>query len=372
VVNDKNLYPMDDLLERLRSRQDKLAPVDAAFEVSYELLSEDLRRRWRLLAVFPASFDLPAAAAVWGARASPHAASGVAPDASVERPAGGDAGQSDRDGRAPQNLDADRDAMQTLVNASLVEWNKASDRFRLHDFVRQFCDGKLNEDERIAARLRHARHYSAVSKAANKLYLQGGENVVRGLELFDRERTHLEAAFEFLSEQVGRAVPCAPNQGKAVPQRRAADNPPYREAAALLISLVNAVVYTGDLRFHPRQRIIWLEGQFAAARIIKDRKMEGAALGNLGLAYADLGEMRKAIEFCEQSLKVMREIGDRRGEGAALWNSAVAFDKLGDRKQAIARAEAALKIFEAIKDPNAATVRATLARWRCNSNGTTP
>ena len=131
-----------------------------------------------------------------------------------------------------------------------------------------------------------------------------------------------------------------------------------------MIALVNAVVYTGDLRFYPRQRIAWLESQLRAARLVPDRQQEGTALGNLGLAYADLGDARKAIGFYEQRLVIAREIGDRRGEGNTLWNSALALDSLGNRPEAIARAAAALAICEAIENPNAAQVRAALAQWR--------
>ena len=35
----------------------------------------------------------------------------------------------------------------------------------------------------------------------------------------------------------------------------------------------------------------------------------------LGLAYAALGDVRRAIENYEQALVISREIGDRRGEG---------------------------------------------------------
>ena len=65
MVNHKNLYPVRELLDRLRAREEKLAPVQAAFQVSYEMLPTDLRLRWCLLSVFPAGFDLRAAAAVW-------------------------------------------------------------------------------------------------------------------------------------------------------------------------------------------------------------------------------------------------------------------------------------------------------------------
>jgi hypothetical protein len=60
AVNDHSLTLLPELLARLRTRQDRLSPVDAAFEVSYELLSEALRRCWRLLAAFPASFSTSA------------------------------------------------------------------------------------------------------------------------------------------------------------------------------------------------------------------------------------------------------------------------------------------------------------------------
>jgi tetratricopeptide (TPR) repeat protein len=311
AVNDKKLYPVPELLERLRAGQDKLGAVDAAFQLSYDLLSEDLQRRWMLLAVFSASFDLPAAAAVWNS---------VAVVYDLRSRSEEDSAVADR------RYKEARDAMQALVNASLVEYNETNQRFRLHDLVRQFCDGRLNEAERTAAQLRHARHYRDVASEADEFYQQGGDNVLRGLELFDRERTHIEAAFAWLQ-----------------PRRD-------HESAALLVSLVGAIADTGDLRFHPRERIRWLESQSAAARVTKDRQAEGNALGNLGNAYATLGDARKAIEFHEQALVVDREIGDRRGEGKALGNLGSAYAVLGDARKAIEFYEQALVIDREIGD----------------------
>ena len=345
AVNDRSLTPLPELLARLRNRQDRLSPVDAAFEVSYELLSEALRRCWRLLAVFPASFDLRAAAAVWGlggAGDSP-APAGNLPDVTTDAqtiPPGGSPGGTGQ-WPVPPTPDSARDVMQSLVNASLAEWNRENDRFRLHDLVRQFCEGKLGEDERIAARLHHAGHYRDVGREAQKLYLKGGENMARGLELFDRERVHLEAAFEFLSTSVGRGVPTAPESPRnstssgTAPPRRAEDSPPYLETATLLLTLVGALAYTGNLRFHPRQRIRWLEAQRNAARQTRNREYEGAALNNLGLAYAALGDAREAIAFHEQALVIDREIGDRREEGNALGNLGLAYVALGEAHKAI-------------------------------------
>ena len=165
------------------------------------------------------------------------------------------------------------------------------------------------------------------------------------MALFDRERAQLEAAFDWLESRSDKA------------------------SAQILLSLGNAVVYTSELRFHPRQQIRWLEAQVKAAQLAGDRQAESNAFGNLGLAYAALGEARKAIEFYEQQLAICREIGDQRGEGNALWNSALRLWELNDRAEAIARAEAAARIFEAIEDPHAPKVRALLAKWRKAGTG---
>ena len=77
----------------------------------------------------------------------------------------------------------------------------------------------------------------------------------------------------------------------------------------------DAGVYVLNLRQHSREWLRWLEIALAAARRLQDRAGEGVALGNLGIAYAALGETRRAIQFYEQQLAIVREIGDRRGEG---------------------------------------------------------
>jgi tetratricopeptide (TPR) repeat protein len=85
-------------------------------------------------------------------------------------------------------------------------------------------------------------------------------------------------------------------------------------------------------------------------REIKDRKGEGAALGNLGIAYDALGNYGKAIEYYEQWLAIAREIKDRRGEGNALGSLGVAYRALGNYGKAIEYSEQALAILRDIKD----------------------
>ena len=62
-------------------------------------------------------------------------------------------------------------------------------------------------------------------------------------------------------------------------------------------------IYVLILRLYPRDKIDWLETGLKAAKMMGDRSAESAHLGNLGLAYADLGEMRKAIGYLRASLE---------------------------------------------------------------------
>ncbi len=109
-------------------------------------------------------------------------------------------------------------------------------------------------------------------------------------------------------------------------------------------------------------------GAWSIAREIGDRRGEGAALGNLGNAYADLGEPRKAIEFYEQALVIAREIGDRRGEGNALGNLGIAYLNLGEPRKAIEFYEQALVIDSRDRRPDAGkAMRSSIRGWHCSA-----
>ena len=285
MVKYRNLSPAD-YVRRLQDRQQRLQLIDASLSLSYELLSEELRERWRWLAVFPDTFAGDAAAAVW----------------EVE-------------------VDQAKYILGELMAASLVEWNETSDRYRLHDLARLFADAKLSAEERAVGQKRFATHYKDVLAAAKKLYLEGGESLLRGLALFDLEWGNIQAGHAWVAAQAD-----------------AAD----ADVARLGMTYPDAGAYVLSLRQHSRERIRWLEIALAAARRLQDREGEGATLGNLGLAYADLGETRRAIQFYEQALLIAREIGDRRGEGTALGNLGIAYTDLGETRRAIQFLEQAL------------------------------
>jgi tetratricopeptide (TPR) repeat protein len=337
---------VDDYIQRLSEAQMRLHPIDAALNLSYDLLSEDLQHAWRALAVLPTTFDLAAATAVWN----------------VEQ------------GSA-------QDRLRELARYNLVEWDAIAARGRLHDQTHTFAAAQLKDEERVVAQRRHAQHFANVIGTANDLYRQGGEPLMQGLALFDLERANIEAGQAWSAahsdEDVEAAQACSwyAWQGSLLGLRlQPRDNVRWLEtglAAARRIgdqqaqgahlgNLGNACYALGDL---PRA-IEYHEQALALAQTIGDRRGAAATLGNLGSAYYVQGELHRAIDYHQKQRVIAREIGDRRSEGNALYNMSLALDELGDRARAVEYAAAALKIREEIGDPNADKVRRQLAGWR--------
>jgi tetratricopeptide (TPR) repeat protein len=278
----------------LHDRQQRLQLIDASLSLSYELLSEELRERWRWLAVFPDTFAGDAAAAIW----------------EVE-------------------VDQSKYMLGELMAASLVEWNETSGRYRLHDLTRLFADAKLSAEERVVGQKCFATHYMEMLAAANELYLEGGESLLHSLALFDVEWGNIQEGHTWVAAQADAADSYVAWLSMA-----------YPDAGA-------DVLY---LRQHSREQIRWQEIALTAARRLRYRLAESNALGNLGLAHAALGETRHAIQFYEQQLAIVREIGNHRHEGATLGNLGIAYAALGETHRAIQFHEQYLAIARELGD----------------------
>src|SRR5437870_4485537 len=115
---------------------------------------------------------------------------------------------------------------------------------------------------RYKAQLRHAHHYVRIATQADAVYGKGGEYILVGLDLFDRERAQIEIGWAWARSTASAT-----------------------EADKLIVSFANAVVNVAELRFDARhERIPYLEDALAAACRLNDRQAEGMALGNMGLA----------------------------------------------------------------------------------------
>src|SRR5262249_41813690 len=99
-------------------------------------------------------------------------------------------------------------------------------------------------------------------------------------------------------------------------------------------------------------------------RELGNRRGEGITLGNLGSAYAALGDAQRAISYHEQSLAVAREIGDRHNEGVASWNLGLALEQEGNLTRAAELMEGSLDYFREIGHPDAEKRAALLAQLR--------
>lgn len=266
-------------------------PVDAALSLSYDLLVPGLQKLWRMLTVFRDTFDTAAAASVW--RINPARAA---------------------------------NALDRLMACSLIERNRATGRYRMHDLMAQFADARSNDLERAVARQRFAAHYQSVLHEADALYEQGVEFLKQGLNLVDLEWSNIQAG------QVWAAT------------RAEGD----RAACELCNSYPDAGKYVLDLRQHPRERIRWSEAALSAAKKLKRRKAAIRHLTALGDSYTDLAEVNHAIECYEQALQIARDAGDRRGEAEALSGLGTAYYLGGGLKRARDLHQEAMNIFASI------------------------
>ncbi len=96
--------------------------------------------------------------------------------------------------------------------------------------------------------------------------------------------------------------------------------------------------------------IQYYEKALDIAQKIGDRINEGARMGNLGLAYSDLGQVEKASQYYEEALAIAKKIGDRRNEGIWLGSLGNAYRNLGQVEEAIQYYEKAIAIAQEIGD----------------------
>ena len=267
--------------------------VDASFSLSFKRLKPGTQQTFLNLSIFPAEFDAQAEEQI----------------CQDERHRG----------------------LSELLRWSLVDYKPQGPdygRYRLHELARLFASARQKDQSRAMLSERHAAYYRELLSAADDLFLQGKEKIQAGLMLFDREKDNIFSGYAW-----------------------ALDNMEVSSSAAELCMRYPASgAYVLDLRLHPREKIRWLQRGLDAARQLKDKGMEGVHLGNLGLAYAALGDARKAIEHYEQALDIARKIGDRRGEGGHLGNLGLAYAALGDARKAIEHYEQALAISREIGD----------------------
>ena len=383
-------WPVVWLAQLLTGERDRLArlgagdlQVRAAFEVSYQQLSDQDARLLRLIGLHPGPDFTPAAAAAL----------------------------------AGADEEAAESALARLAAANLVAEDTVG-RFTLHDLLRLFaraaCEQADPLDQRTAAEKRLVRHYenlaafldSCVDPELRAKAEQEGKplsSMRQALAVFEAERPSLLAALAVATERgwdeerrelcasMGyslmilrypddllmvreTALAAARRAGDANAEAHAlngvglayADLRRFEEAIAryqealvifretgdqisegwTLANLGN--VYRGLRRFE--ESITSFQQALVISREIGDRSGEGHALNNLGNVYVDLQRSADAVASYQEALTIKREVGDRYEEGTTLKNLGIAYAELRRFAEAMASYQAALLIFREVGD----------------------
>jgi tetratricopeptide (TPR) repeat protein len=106
----------------------------------------------------------------------------------------------------------------------------------------------------------------------------------------------------------------------------------------------------------------YLDQALAIARETGNRRREGGVYENMAIAHGTLGDYPRSVECLKRAAVIAREIGDSAGEGGVLCNLGVAYAQLGDYSRAIDSAQAALAILEQMDHPNSRHARALLSQ----------
>jgi tetratricopeptide (TPR) repeat protein len=274
--------------------------------------------------------------------------------------------------------DMDRRALGQLAGElhkrSLLEFDQDSGRYSMHPLLRQLSETRLRRDENRERSYReiHCTYFLRFAEANNNSpeairsekdgiwqAMVQAIQIGRAEELLPRFLDHLtrpfrqlvarkefEMAFRYLVEtnlinidELGMTKDLASILQVFI-EHQAALQDLYIGwiCSSLGLAYANLGEYRKAIELH--------EKALEIARRIGDVLSEGNNLGNMGVAYRHLGEYRKAIELHEKALEIARRIGDVRGEGSALGNMGLAYTETGMKRKALECFEAGRAIFE--------------------------
>lgn len=302
------LESADERLEMLSMDADPYAAVRHVFSWSYDKLSVDERRVFRLLSLHLGS-----------------SISTVAVEAMLDM---------------PRQLTIR--LLTALAGAHLIELDQPH-RYRFHDLLRlyaqELCAAEESVQDRQATLERLLSWYVASGESADRALNEDRESVLPPLVpptgVRPLEFTGPEAALTWFDAEYQSLIDIA---------RQAAELKLFRLCLRVPILLWS----------YFQRRSPWAEWRDAqrlgldAARAAQDRSAEAWLLSGLGDIYDDLERYDEAIQCHSQALEVHRGLGNQRGMATALNNLGVSLDNAERYPEAIARYEEAVEIFQAI------------------------
>jgi DNA-binding SARP family transcriptional activator/tetratricopeptide (TPR) repeat protein len=286
------------------------SPVARAFAVSYEVLSADLRRMFRLLGLVPGPDFTPEVAAAIG---------GVGVTEAARQ-------------------------LTMLTAAHLVE-RHTTGRFRLHDLVREYAVDRARADMDFAARDRAwcglVEYYLSIVDSIDEWFGVPSPRLPRTAEV-DRPR---QAVFSSAADAVAWLDREQENLTAVV--HDAADRGPFPVAWYLADT-------TGTVFQHRGKWIEWLElgaAVLAAARKQGEYDVEVLARQSLGVASVALGRPDEAVDHLAEALAAHRATGWLDGEAHCASALGAAFQARANFDEARGHFERALEIHRRTSNP---------------------
>lgn len=261
--------------------------VRTAFDLSYRHLTPDQARLFRLLTVNPGPEISTAATAAMSGLAEAEARLGL----------------------------------EALARANLIEHGSAEARWRMHDLVRLYAEqqGGTNADAdgRSDAHAQLVDHYLTTTRAAvGHLDPTVSDPAADGFPDRSRALVWLDTEYPNLNALVYAAAP---------------DSDQAEIVRDLPLTLGNYLIWR---RYHADMEALYTRVTEAAYHL-GDRKSEGRALTNIGLALYQSRRFDESIPVCRQAIQTCRETGDRRTQARALNNLGWALKELGRYDEAI-------------------------------------
>ncbi|WP_432034083.1 tetratricopeptide repeat protein [Streptomyces antibioticus] len=283
--------------------------VRASFELSYRHLAQDARRAFRLLGATPGADVSTASAAKLFDRGLAQARrllAGLARAHLIVSTSEGGADQDPADG----------------------------ERWSMHDLVRLFADERGREharkDRRIPAVTRLLDHYLTTAAEAD-----GHALAHNGTPRYSRFAGHQQAVAWLEAERANLVSAATAQAGRR-----------HDIGTALTFAVCGLL----QERRHLEDWSTLSRSSAAISRERGDLRAEGGALGNLGAALSEMGQLDEAIDVTKRTVEIYHQLGDLASEGMARLNLAGALGEAGRCSEAVEAGQAALEIHRTLKD----------------------
>ena len=198
--------------------------------------------------------------------------------------------------RKKRNLDT---ARRGLID-NFVFNREAEQRYSLHPLVRSLGLMRLGARRAKECRVKAAKHFQAFALAHRK-------ETPEDFDVLQFELDNLLASFDWAYEG---------------------------EQWKIVIGLADAMVYFFDQRGLWHERIKRLSQGLEASKKAGDEKAEARLAHNLGIAYQQQGDYRKAEDLYNQSLEIFRKLGDQSGIASSLHQLGMIAEDQGDYQKA--------------------------------------